>query len=541
MKRFLLVLGFMTLAVGLSAQSMYDALRYSREDYIGTARTLAMGNAFTALGGDAGSIILNPAGSGVCSYSQVTITPGLNISSSVAQGTTLSGAAAPFCFGNATRANLTKFALPNLGLVLSYETGRNYGLKSFSLGLVMNSRSFYQDYVNTSGEHNGTSIAGSIAAKTSGINYQDLDGADAYYNYSWASVLGWKSGMISTAGPYENSYVGATEKFINKEDGKQEFFTAGPLNQDYARRILGGKTSTIINAAMNISDLVYIGANIGIVNLRYVSDDYIKESPVNIDDFEVDFGTEGSSYFKSLKYQNWYTASGLGVNASLGIIATPGPVRIGWAIHTPTSLTITEKWGASAETHYSNSKFDGSASTPNGEYKYSVRTPWRTNLGIAGTVAGRAVLSVDYEFCTNRSMKLNDPTGDVDFSGVNATIRSSMGATHQLRAGVETKALDWLSVRAGYTLSDTRCGYGKESVINPYEDMDHSVAAGLGFSTNGSFYADLAFRTLFGHKEYIYPYADYDYASDGSILHFTPEILTRRNLYTVVLTLGFRF
>ena len=57
-----------------SAQTVGDALRFSDNNYYGTARTIAMGNAFTALGGDLGSVSINPAGSAVNSFSQVTIT-----------------------------------------------------------------------------------------------------------------------------------------------------------------------------------------------------------------------------------------------------------------------------------------------------------------------------------------------------------------------------------------------------------------------------------------------------------------------------------
>ena len=43
------------------AQTAYDAFLFSENNYEGTARTMAMGDAFTALGGDLGSISINPA------------------------------------------------------------------------------------------------------------------------------------------------------------------------------------------------------------------------------------------------------------------------------------------------------------------------------------------------------------------------------------------------------------------------------------------------------------------------------------------------
>ena len=52
-------------SVCATAQNMYDAINISRNDYFGTARTVALGNAVTALGGDLGTISINPAGSAV--------------------------------------------------------------------------------------------------------------------------------------------------------------------------------------------------------------------------------------------------------------------------------------------------------------------------------------------------------------------------------------------------------------------------------------------------------------------------------------------
>ena len=73
-------------AAAAYGQTAYDALTFSENNYEGTARTVAMGNAFTALGGDLGSIAINPAGSAVASYSQFAITPALTFSTSTSQG-----------------------------------------------------------------------------------------------------------------------------------------------------------------------------------------------------------------------------------------------------------------------------------------------------------------------------------------------------------------------------------------------------------------------------------------------------------------------
>ena len=76
----------MAIAASASAQNAYDALNFSESNYEGTARSVAMGNAFTALGGDLGAVTINPAGSAVAGYSQMSITPGFTISTNTTQG-----------------------------------------------------------------------------------------------------------------------------------------------------------------------------------------------------------------------------------------------------------------------------------------------------------------------------------------------------------------------------------------------------------------------------------------------------------------------
>ena len=83
MKRIFLVLTLvLALSAPLGAQSLEDAYRFGTTDYTGTARTMALGGAMGAIGCDLGSIGINPAGSAVAGYSQLTISPKQSIASS---------------------------------------------------------------------------------------------------------------------------------------------------------------------------------------------------------------------------------------------------------------------------------------------------------------------------------------------------------------------------------------------------------------------------------------------------------------------------
>ena len=112
----------------LFGQTAYDALMLSENSYEGTARSVAMGNAFTALGGDLGAVTINPAGSAMAPYSQITITPGISIATATAGGVSpYENGDLPY-FQRTMRSSLTKMNLPNIGFTANFKTGRNYVL-----------------------------------------------------------------------------------------------------------------------------------------------------------------------------------------------------------------------------------------------------------------------------------------------------------------------------------------------------------------------------------------------------------------------------
>jgi hypothetical protein len=68
------IVSLLFISVTVFSQDAFDALTASQYPLKGTARYMSMGGAFTALGGDASTISLNPAGLGVYHSSEVTAT-----------------------------------------------------------------------------------------------------------------------------------------------------------------------------------------------------------------------------------------------------------------------------------------------------------------------------------------------------------------------------------------------------------------------------------------------------------------------------------
>lgn len=537
MRKTALTILLATAALCGYAQNAYDGLLFSENNYEGTARSVAMGNAFTALGGDLGSISLNPAGSAVAGYSQFSITPGLTISTSTAQGVSpYDDGTLPY-FERAMKSSMTKFSIPNMGLTINWDTNRNTGLKNLTFGFVVNKTASFDSDVYANGLNSTTSYMGALATETNGILAEDLASSNAYDFMPWNSVVGYQSGMISTFGGYNDQYVGASELIFDNGD----IIMGGTLDQTYGRRVSGSKYDYIFNVGANISDFVYIGANLGISTLDYGYDEYFKEAAVDPADFEIGLDNGEYMYFSQMKHKYSYQADGNGYFAKVGVIVTPGAgLRIGAAVQTPTINAITERWYQSGETEFTSSQYNGYAYSPDGEYRYNFVSPLRANFGLAYTIDNFAVISADYEICDYSQMQFRTEGSDRDyFEDVNNDIKERFGMSHILRIGGEVR-FGGLAIRAGYgtTSSAEKINAWGEEIKPTYTS---NISFGLGYNSKGSFFTDLAVRRNMYAKEYYMPYSDYILDDNGDILDPVPEILIERSCWKVLLTLGWRF
>ena len=541
-KTLLTILSAASAAICGHAQTAYDALLFSENNYEGTARTIAMGNAFTALGGDLGSVAINPAGSAVAGYSQITITPSLTFSASTTQGVSpYSDGSLPY-FENRIRSNATSFSVPNIGVTACFDTHRTSGLKNIIFGFVMNKSAGWNEDVYASGTNSSTSFMGAMAyeATIDGLLGAELGAENAYNSMPWKPVVGYQSGMISTFGGYDDQFVGASE--VIYDNG--EVAIGGPLNQSYGRIVKGGKYDYLFNIAANISDFIYIGANLGVTSIEYGYDEYFKEGAVDPADFQIDMENGDRMYFKDMKYRYAYSALGTGYFGKFGIIVTPGGgFRIGAAIQTPAVNRITEQWYQAGETSYTDSRYNAEAESPMGEGSYTMVSPFRANFGLAYALGNFGAISADYEMCDYGQMKYKTNGYDRDyFEEINRDIRERVGMSHIFRAGLEVKPTGNLALRAGYRMATSPELYDSWGEKIPLT-MTQNISFGLGYDSGKSFFTDLAVRKTIMADEYFMPYSDYMYDQDGYILDnaYAPEILNQRSLWKVLLTFGWRF
>lgn len=546
MKKTLITMLSILLAANAGAQTVSDALRYSKNDYIGSARSLALGNAVTALGGDLGSVTINPAGSAVANYSQATFSPGFAISSNKA-GYAVIAITDPY--SNTKKDTYSRLSVPNFGFNINFDTGYTSGITNISFGMSANQTNNYIKDMHAGGINDRTSFLAAQAYNASGINFNELADPNAFFNGpSWDNIIAYNSGMIANYDNGNDQYIGATERIIDNGDGSHTIELAGAVDQRYKEKAYGNKYDVVFNSGMNINSILYLGLNVGFTSLDYNYDKYYNEYAVNPENFPIEFNNSngGSTItnFDMARYKYSYDATGNGIYAKLGFIAAPFKgLRFGAAIQTPTTLHIDERYMSSGDTYYTDKNFDAWADSPRGDFSYKLKTPYRVNAGLAYTFKNYALISVDYEYCDYSTMKFKNKSGQMgfNFDNVNDEINSYSGGQHMLRIGTEVKPIPCFSMRAGWNLTTSPEYYYLDGKKKHSDAKQSAYSFGIGYSSNSSFYTDLGVRCLQRFKEYIAPYDNYIFDNNGNVEVQTPEIYNKARVWDIVWTIGFRF
>ena len=540
MKKILAVAFLSALALQAGAQSWTDALNFSDNDYLGTARSVGMGNAMTAVGGDLGSLTFNPAGSAVASYSQFTITPGLSFSTVTAKGSLVDDAGYPNGFENSYRTRYGRMNIPNFGVMMVYDTRNRSGLKRVSFGIVGNVTRDYTNRLRADGTNANTTLAGSLASQAGGFSPEVLSGDFYAKNIpSWETMAGYQSGIF---GQLNGSYVGLTESLWDNGDIR----ITDKIGQYYGLKRAGSKYDLLMNFGLDFNDRFYLGANLGLVTIDYRSDENRSEEAIT----GIDYGNG----FQSLRMRSSIRDVGSGVYLKVGFIARPTDgLRIGAAIQTPTLFDIREVYQLEGQSVANNKEMV--KSSPKDEWFYRLKSPFRANVGVAYTIAKMALLSADYEYTDYSGMKLSpsfDEAYYYDFSDQNLDIKDFAGAVHALRLGAEIKPAPQLALRVGYNLTtgaqyNTLSDSGQVVSLSDQERKEQirtAVSFGIGYSSPGSFFMDAAVRFQYLPNEYFTPYWYYvrengNLYTDANVV--TPEICSQSAVCNALLTLGWRF
>lgn len=515
------------------AQDFFDALKFSQTEYGGTARSIAMGSAFGALGGDFISASINPAGLGLYRSGEFSISPTLNLNQMSST-----------YLGNTSVNDKYNFNFNNLSWVTSAKTGMETGVVSFTFGVGYNRLKNFNSNVSIQG----------FGANTTLLNYftdyanQSNDPDQFDYHYEG---LAWNTWLIDEdpdpdviEGIYFNDLTDYERYDIfdtnnNYIGSGYEAIGVKPHQQKSSITRKGHLDEYLVSMGMNINHKLYIGASLGLLDLEYRERVLFSE----IDD------ENKSDYFKDYILDTRLNESGMGVNFKTGIIYRPGKsLRLGVAIHTPNFYDISKYEDKDITANYDrevgnddtglDSKWEDGNSI---NYDYRLETPFRVNFSGAYTFGDVALVSLDYEMVNYGNAKFRNSGDSYDYTDQNSDINNTLKSTGNLRIGAEYRLNPNFSLRAGYNLfgnpwqSSYSYDDGTTSDILNKNDSYSSYSAGFGYRQQ-NFYIDFAYRLSQLNTAYKVHEIYYTNPTNGLSI---ADLTETNNQATI--TFGFRF
>lgn len=523
MKRRLFFIFTLSLSsIGLFAQSDLDAYKLSRNDLRGSARAVAMGGAFGALGGDMTGVSINPAGIGA--YTQAEVATTLNFENKRTETSLNAGV---------TDMSKFKFNFDNISYVGTFPLSSD-AVSSINFGFAFNRLKNFDRKIKAGG--NGlSSISKYIANRTNLLKVTDNDlamknsGEDPLANYDWLPVIGYNSWLTEPTAPGSTSWKSA--------------LTADPQNSNLYIKEKGRIDSYDFNFGFDISEIVGVGASLSVTDISY-----------NLySDYEEYFGTIGGSD-RGFYLTNGLTTEGAGIQAKLGVILKPiNEFRIGIAYHSPTWYNMTDTYAAEIDHNLegylsaaSSTNYEkGTLRTGTDYLDYRLKTPDKWVFSLASVIAQRAIISVDYELTNYQNMTLKEDYGSYTLEG-NDFIKDDFKMASTLRVGAEIRFTPQISGRVGYAWMQSPLtnkfknqddGYlALPAGTVPHYTLDgdtHHFTYGLGYRFTRNFYGDIAFVMKWQEDDiYAFPPNDAYTTAKGTL---------KTNTVQGLVTLGYRF
>lgn len=534
--RFSLFLYFALSFLSVQAQNTVDAERFARTTSYGTARSMGMGGAMSAVGADFSAATLNPAGLGLYRKSEFFLSPTLRI---ISNKTDLND--------ESNKASMSNFGFSSIGFVITGNPGRPRGqsedeqeassgfkLRSWTFAAGMNQLDQYSRRTNAGGWNQYNSMTDYYAA-AAGNSTLDTVNQDFYYNL-------WYNYFIDTVQTANGT--GWVPGILN-----------GQVYQQYQRKETGRTNSWDFSFAVNLSDKLYFGVGLGLLDIRYSSDAILTETDSkNV--YQVNDPANHLYNIKSFSVQDQYTTAGVGINGKLGIIYRPiDALRFALALQTPSLLTLTDSYTSNFQATFDSGTQFSPYNTGQGNFKYNLTTPFRVTFGTAFQIQKVAILSAEVDYTDYSTMNFSTASVGLgtpySFSEENRDMSNLFSSAINYRAGAEFR-FDKVYLRAGYA------GFApvwiktaeKFDDINSYDASTGNFAS-PGFKTNRqifsggfgfrlkTFYMDLGISYQKDGQKFALYSLPGNYAADG--YGVAPVVRNTRSMIRSVITFGFKF
>ena len=522
----------------LLAQGEMDAYRFSQTDLNGTARSISMGGAFGALGGDMSAMSHNPAGIGIYRSSEVQTTMSINSTNAESSWTGLNN-----------NIRKTRVGFDNLSYVGYFPTANDRGIKGWNFGIAYNKiKDFNRSYRAVGSPQFSmadyvASAASNAYGEDGGISENDLiltnsydPYKNGYLNGQWLSILGYESGFYGAKYDYSDVYHSAFGQWRGNT-----WMPYAPNETTLRIGESGSINEYNFSIATNISDFLFLGANLGVTTIDYRMNSWHNEKFGN-----TDYLTLGNSL----------ETTGTGYSINIGAIIRPvDQLRFGLAYNSPKWYAMTDRFDAYGESYIAN-ETDPYMKNYIPEYsyaEYSLQTPGRWIFSAAGIIGNMALVSVDYELTNYKNMYLSDRDFNRgDYQSDNDIIKEDFKVAQTLKVGAELKITPRFALRAGYVWQPSpmkaHLNEGVEvftaGTIPHYTvtNTTNYYTAGFGYRFTPNFYMDMAciYRV---QKEKLYPFTNMNWKYPEyhiEPVHSEPADVSVKTT-RVALTLGYKF
>lgn len=483
-----------------------DAFRFSQTNYGSSSRFKGMGGAQIGVGGDIGSINANPAGLGLFTKSEFSITPEYNNVSNESS-----------YLGNNIKSSKGQVNLNNVGVVFYSPAAKlkgsdvNKGLVSSVFGLSYTRNNDFLNNIDYNGINTNSSIRDSYAEQANNFGINNSIAGDAYNSY-----------LINRNAPnFPNGY--SAEPYNNAN-----------FDQNWSESRLGSTSEFNIAGALNFSNKLYIGATASFVNVKYTSDAVFTEGGIvnGYDDQATPPAYTGNENY-SLNHIRYQETRGGGFNLKLGLIYRPvSELRIGLNFQTPTWMNIDDSTTETLQARLAGNANSQPQTINNAsqyyDFSYNLRTPLKASAGLSYVIGGVALISADVDYVDYSSMRFStsNGTGAGVINDNNAFIKASYKEAVNYRVGAEVKVSNEVSLRGGYGVN----GNGIKGGDNSFYQGQY-YTGGIGYRID-NYYFDVAYqnyKTNFNSSPYLLD----DYSE--------PVADVKSNRNNVFLTFGVRF
>ena len=495
----------------VSAQGHEELLRFSQYNWsYGTARSAAMGGAFSSLGADLSSMAINPAGLGMYRRSEIGFSPSFtSLATKNSQPNALDGGRFD------ARSSRDRFAMGNLGAAFNVYNGSG-GVTSVTLGVGYNKLIDYNANLNNRGR-SGLSMADMFVRQ---LNDERIDPnrVGSYLdNGSYAGMQGALMAVESGLVEYDDA------KGIYHLDNT--LASGSYLDSNLRKQTLGSTGQYDFSLGMNLGNKLYLGASLGIQDLYYrETTDYSETARDNFTD---------PGYLNHFNQTSFVEQRGSAWNLKFGAILRPvEALRIGLAFHTPTYITMDETYNTDLYTQlYSHSAAE-SHSIKMGSI-YRPRTPMRLIAGASYTFFDKAILSIDYERVWYNRMKLFWDDWSDEVYDVTGEVEATYKAADNLRAGLEINVAPSWFVRGGFAFYGGM--YRDEVLLSGEPDFKNYKGQTMNYS--GGF----GYRTAGWGIDLSYVYMDRKEAPGSTFATNPVAFRNHTQRHNVTATLSFRF